>query len=181
MDKSKDGIPVSGHRHHRLGAHKRKPGSPSPTPGARYTGLAVATTLNQANLQAPFLYATDFHNGKIDVISASFAPATLAGNFTDSESPGGIRSFQYPDPRPASYLSPTQSKMQEARNPVQGAGNGFIDVYNLNGTPGLANSERSAHLEWSSERTMGHGCCSLDFRTIRGRSPCRQSWRWNNR
>jgi len=122
-----------------LGGTQTETGFSSPTPGALYTGLAVATTLNQANLPAPFLYATDFHNGKIDVIGASFAPATLAGNFTDPNLPAGYAPFNIQTLDGKLFVSYAK---QDAggTNPVPGAGNGFIDVFNLNGTPGLANS-----------------------------------------
>ena len=31
-----------------------------------------------------YLYATDFHNGRIDAFDANFAPATLGGSFADA-------------------------------------------------------------------------------------------------
>jgi uncharacterized protein (TIGR03118 family) len=49
------------------------------TPGAIYKGLALAVTPKGA-----WLYAADFHGGKIDVFDDGFAPVHLApGAFTD--------------------------------------------------------------------------------------------------
>src|SRR5206468_963328 len=47
-------------------------------PGAIFKGLALGS-----NASGNFLFATDFHNNKIDVFDKNFAQATLAGNFTD--------------------------------------------------------------------------------------------------
>src|SRR5258708_23667995 len=45
---------------------------------AIYTGLAIGNVGN-----AHFLYAADFHNGKIDVIDVAFRKTTLAAWFSD--------------------------------------------------------------------------------------------------
>jgi uncharacterized protein (TIGR03118 family) len=52
--------------------------------GAIYKGLAVANDR---------LYATDFHNGRVDVFDASFQPVTLAGGFTDPKVAKGFAPF----------------------------------------------------------------------------------------
>ena len=62
------------------------------TDGAIYKGLALAQ-VGGAN----FLYATDFHNGKIDVIDGQFHKVTLGANgfetFTDPKLPAGFAPF----------------------------------------------------------------------------------------
>jgi uncharacterized protein (TIGR03118 family) len=121
-----------------LNPNPTETGFTSPTPGALYTGLAVGTTLNQANLPAPFLYTPDFHNGKIDVISGSFTSATLAGNFTDPNLPAGYAPFNIQTLAGKLFVSYAKQDTG-GTSPVPGAGNGFIDVFNLDGTPGLAN------------------------------------------
>ena len=45
---------------------------------AIYKGLAI-----DSRTAGQFLYATDFHNGKVDVFDSSFHAITLAGTFTD--------------------------------------------------------------------------------------------------
>ena len=61
--------------------------------GAVYKGLAIGNNGSQ-NL----IYATDFHNNKIDVFTTgvgpnSFVPAALPGNFTDPNLPAGYAPF----------------------------------------------------------------------------------------
>jgi uncharacterized protein (TIGR03118 family) len=52
--------------------------------GAIYKGLAVASDR---------LYATDFHNGRVDVFDASFKPVTTAGGFKDTTIAKGFAPF----------------------------------------------------------------------------------------
>jgi uncharacterized protein (TIGR03118 family) len=54
------------------------------TAGAIYKGLAVA---------ADRLYATDFHNGRVDVFDAAFKPVTTSGGFKDAKIPQGFAPF----------------------------------------------------------------------------------------
>src|SRR6266542_4298240 len=64
------------------------PNADAPAHGAIYKGLAIDS--RTAGTQ---LYATDFHNGKIDVFDTSFHLITLAGNFTDPNLPAGFAPF----------------------------------------------------------------------------------------
>jgi uncharacterized protein (TIGR03118 family) len=52
--------------------------------GAVYKGLAVASDR---------LYATDFHNGRVDVFDASFKPVNTPGGFKDAKVPTGFAPF----------------------------------------------------------------------------------------
>ena len=52
--------------------------------GAVYKGLAIATDR---------LYATDFHNGRVDVFDASFNPVTTGGGFKDAKIAKGFAPF----------------------------------------------------------------------------------------
>jgi uncharacterized protein (TIGR03118 family) len=96
--------------------------------GSVYKGLALAT--NGAN---SFLYATDFHNGSVDVYDSTFTKVTLTGNFTDPNLPAGfapfgIRAF-------GGQLYVTYAKQDAAKHDdVAGPGNGFVDVFNTDGT-----------------------------------------------
>src|SRR5208282_6789799 len=56
--------------------------------GAIYKGLAAGT-----NKSGNFLYATDFHNGKIQVFDKNFHPTTLLGSFKDLDIPAGFAPF----------------------------------------------------------------------------------------
>ena len=67
----------------------------STTTGAVYKGLALS-----AGGSGALLYATDFHNNRIDVWDTTFKPAVLpAGAFTDKGIPGGVRAFRDPGDR----------------------------------------------------------------------------------
>src|SRR5205823_970758 len=54
------------------------------TTGAVYKGLAIAGNR---------LYATDFHNGRVDVFNSSFQPVTTSGGFVDPQIPAGYAPF----------------------------------------------------------------------------------------
>src|SRR5919201_4618876 len=57
--------------------------------GAIYKGLAIVN-----RKQGPFLYASDFHNGKVDVFDSSFGVVHLgSGAFTDPNLPPGFAPF----------------------------------------------------------------------------------------
>ena len=60
------------------------PGVDHLSQGAVYKGL---TTMSDR------LYATDFHNGRVDVFDASFNPVPLAGGFQDAKLPKGFAPF----------------------------------------------------------------------------------------
>jgi uncharacterized protein (TIGR03118 family) len=60
------------------------------TASAVYTGLAI-------NSAHDTLYAANGASGKIDVFNSSFAPTTLAGNFTDPSLPTGLVPFNVQD------------------------------------------------------------------------------------
>src|SRR6516165_10690779 len=56
--------------------------------GAVYKGLALA-----ASGSNNYLYATDFHNGTVDVFDSAFAKVNLGGSFTDRALPAGYAPF----------------------------------------------------------------------------------------
>ena len=66
--------------------------------GAVYKGLAIGTADVGCGPQQ-YLYATDFHNGKIDVFDKNFADQTWAGAFRRPEAPEGICPVRDPDPQ----------------------------------------------------------------------------------
>src|SRR3954467_8265762 len=57
-------------------------------PGAIFKGLAIADTAT-----GPQIYASDFHNGAVDVWDANFAPVKRPGAFTDPALPAGYAPF----------------------------------------------------------------------------------------
>jgi uncharacterized protein (TIGR03118 family) len=92
-----------------------------------YKGLALGQSGG-----ASYLYATDFHNGKIDVFDANFKLVTLAGSFLDPGipvgfAPFGIESF-------GTNLFVTYAKQDaDKEDDVSAPGNGFVNVFDTSG------------------------------------------------
>jgi uncharacterized protein (TIGR03118 family) len=91
--------------------------------GAQYDGL---TTLNDR------LYATDFHNARVDVFDATFAPVTLANGFTDSQIPKGWAPFGIQALNGNIFVTYAQQDSAK-RNDVPGGGRGYVDEYSPDG------------------------------------------------
>jgi len=102
-----------------------KDNSPS---GAVYKGLALSAGGNGA-----LLYATDFHNTRIDVWDSNFMPAPLAaGAFSDPMIPAGFGPFGIQAIGGNLYV--TYAKQDADRHDdVKGKGLGFVDVFDPNG------------------------------------------------
>jgi uncharacterized protein (TIGR03118 family) len=99
--------------------------------GAIYKGLALA-----ANGGGHYLYATDFHNNKIDVFDATFAPVPLSSstfsNFSDPKLPQGYAPFGIQNINGNLYV--TYAKQDAgAEDDVAGRGFGFVNVFDANG------------------------------------------------
>jgi uncharacterized protein (TIGR03118 family) len=94
--------------------------------GAIYKGLAIADTAN-----GPRLYATDFHNGKVDVFDGSFTQVPNAG-FVDPSVPSGYGPFGIQTIGDRVFV--TYAKQDaDAHDDVHGQGLGFVDVYDTSG------------------------------------------------
>jgi uncharacterized protein (TIGR03118 family) len=93
------------------------------TPGASYTGLALANSGG-----ANYIYAADT-TGQIRVFNTAFAPVTLAGSFTDPNAVAGFVPFNIQ--LVGSQLYVTYAQLDASGNDLAG---GYVDVYNTNGT-----------------------------------------------
>lgn len=92
---------------------------------AVYKGIAVASDSEQS-----FLYATDFHNGHVDMFDQNF---NLVQTFTDTTIPAGFAPFNIANIN--GFLYVTFAKQDAARHDdVAGLGNGFVDIFNPDGT-----------------------------------------------
>jgi uncharacterized protein (TIGR03118 family) len=97
-------------------------------PGAVFKGLAIANTAT-----GPQIYATDFHNGNVDVWDANFAPVQVPGAFQDPAIPSGFAPFGIQTVN--GDIVVTYAKQDaDAHDDVAGRGNGFVDVYDTGGT-----------------------------------------------
>jgi uncharacterized protein (TIGR03118 family) len=95
--------------------------------GAIYKGLALADTPT-----GPRLYATDFHNGQVDVLDADFDLITLPGDFSDLAVPAGFAPFGIQTV--GGRIIVTYAKQDAAaEDDVPGVGNGFVAIYDLDG------------------------------------------------
>ena len=96
---------------------------------AVYKGLAIS----DPGMSDAVLYATNFRAGTIEAYNSSFAPAGLPGNFTDPNLPQGYAPFN--DKVIDGELYVTYAKQDaEKHDDEAGAGNGFVDIFNLDGT-----------------------------------------------
>ncbi len=97
------------------------------SPTAVYKGLAMASTAD-----GTFLYATDFHNGTIDVFDKAFAKVSMVGDFTDPDLPAGFAPFGIQNLKGKLYVT---YAMQDAdkHDDVSGPGNGYVDVFSPSG------------------------------------------------
>ena len=96
--------------------------------GAVYKGLAIATDGAQDHL-----FAANFRENTVDVFDSSFQRVNVAGSFTDSMIPGGFAPFNVANLNGKLYVSYARQNAAK-HDDVAGAGNGYIDVYDLNGT-----------------------------------------------
>ncbi len=100
--------------------------------GAVYKGLAIATDGNGTTL----LYATDFHNNKVDVFDGTFAKTTTTGGFIDPTLPAGYAPFgiQTLVVQNRTLIYVTYAKQDgAAHDNVDGAGLGLVDVFDTQG------------------------------------------------
>lgn len=96
--------------------------------GAIYKGLAVS-----AGGSGPLLYASDFHNNRIDVFDTNFAPVTLPGRpFHDPHIPAGYAPFGLQAINGDIYVTYARQDADRSDD-VAGAGFGFVDVFTPNG------------------------------------------------
>jgi uncharacterized protein (TIGR03118 family) len=103
------------------------PNADAPAHGAIYKGLAIdSATAGQ------FLYATDFHNGHVDIFDSSFHAVTIPGSFTDPNLPAGFAPFGIQNINGTIYVTyALQDEDQE--DDVAGPGNGYVDAYDTSG------------------------------------------------
>jgi uncharacterized protein (TIGR03118 family) len=99
--------------------------------GAVFKGLAIGTVGSGASA-AQYLYATDFHNRRIDVFDRTFQPATL-GAFHDPKLPKGYGPFGIQNLNEMLFV--TYAKTQPGSTDERaGRGRGVVDAFATDGT-----------------------------------------------
>ena len=95
--------------------------------GAVYKGITLA-----GNGTAHFLYATNFHNGTVDVFDSSFHPASLSRSFSDPTIPDGFAPFGIQNFGGDIYV--TYAKQDaDKHDDVKGRGFGYVNVFDSDG------------------------------------------------
>jgi uncharacterized protein (TIGR03118 family) len=115
---------------------------PNQQTGAVYKGLAIATSSTpivsgDANSTA-LLYATNFRAGTVEVYDTTFHPPTTlpAGAFTDPDVPADYAPFNVQVLNGKVYVTYARQDATK-HDDLAGPHRGFVDVFNLDGTPGL--------------------------------------------
>lgn len=100
----------------------------STTTGAVYKGIALS-----AGGGGQLLYASDFHNARVDVFNSTFAPVTLApGAFTDPKLPSGYAPFGIQAIGGNVFVTYAM-QVAGSNDEAHGQGLGVVDVYDPNG------------------------------------------------
>jgi uncharacterized protein (TIGR03118 family) len=89
------------------------------------------TTLGTINAHT-YLYAANFRTGTVDVLPGDAAAPALSGSFKDPNLPAGFAPFNIEKIGNTLYVT---YALQDAtkHDDVAGAGNGYVDAYDLNG------------------------------------------------
>jgi uncharacterized protein (TIGR03118 family) len=95
--------------------------------GASYTGLAMGTSGS-----ITYLYAANFHSGKIEVYNSTFTPVSLLNAFQDSMLPAGYAPFNIQNLGGNLYVA---YALQNASKSFAagGPGTGYVDVFSPSG------------------------------------------------
>ena len=90
---------------------------------AVFKGLAIAGDL---------LYATDFHNGRVDVFDGSFGQVETPGAFVDPRIPAGYAPFGIQNVGGTIFVTYAKQNA-ERHDDVAGHGHGFVDAFDTSG------------------------------------------------
>ncbi|HTQ05755.1 MAG TPA: TIGR03118 family protein [Polyangiaceae bacterium] len=95
---------------------------------AGYKGLALVT--NGAN---HWLAAANFHEGQVDVFDNTYTRVTTAGLFEDPNIPAGFAPFNVAELGGSVWVTYAKQDADKADD-VPGVGNGFVSVFNVDGS-----------------------------------------------
>src|SRR5206468_2356698 len=99
--------------------------------GAIYKGLAIAKDTDAS--ATPYLYATNFHAGTVDVFDGTFTPVHFSDTaFVDPRLPKGYAPFNVVLIN-ANLVVTYAVQDEDAEDDVAGMGHGIVDVFDLHG------------------------------------------------
>jgi uncharacterized protein (TIGR03118 family) len=118
--------------------------NPNLQTGAVYKGLTIASSATPGTpifatdpKSTTVLYAANFRAGKVEVYGPNFTPANVPSTaFSDPNLPAGYAPFDVQVLGNKVYVAYALQNATK-HDDVGGHGHGFIDVFNLDGTPGL--------------------------------------------
>jgi uncharacterized protein (TIGR03118 family) len=96
--------------------------------GAVYKALTLAS-----NSEGTFLFATNFHNGTVDVFDSHFHQVQLAGSFTDPNIPAGFAPFGIKNINGTILVTYAKLLAPDNHDDQAGPGNGFLDKFDTAG------------------------------------------------
>ena len=121
--------------------------------GAIYKGLTLAVANG-----VPTLYAADFHNARVDVVTADTTTPTTwnvttpAGAFVDPNLPAGYAPFGIQNLNDTIFVTYARQDA-DAEDEIAGEGFGFVDAYALDGSfQGRVASGDSLNAPWGLAR-----------------------------
>ena len=95
--------------------------------GKVYKGIAMATS-GTSN----YVYATDFHNGKVDAFDGAFYSVGMP--FLDPTIPAGFAPFNIQNIAGQLYVTYAMQKSPDKHDDQSGVGNGYVSIFNYDGT-----------------------------------------------
>jgi uncharacterized protein (TIGR03118 family) len=95
-----------------------------------YKGITLGSVALGAVGTIPLLYATDFHNGHVDVFGADF---NRLGSFTDPAVPQGFAPFNVQNVQGNLFVTFAMQD-EDKEDDLAGLGNGFVDQFRPDGT-----------------------------------------------
>ncbi len=111
------------------------PGNPSAvTVADRSSAEAVYKGVEMVNSAGQwYLYATDFHNNKVDIFDQNF---NFVGNsmFADATLPAGFAPFNIRKLNDKLYVTYAKQLAPDNEDDESGPGNGYVNIFNLDGT-----------------------------------------------
>ena len=96
--------------------------------GAVYKSLTIGSTT-----AGTFIYATNFHNGTVDVFDSNFHQIKQAGSFTDPNIPAGFAPFGIKNVNGTIFVTYAKQLAPDNHDDQAGPGNGFVDEFNTSG------------------------------------------------
>jgi uncharacterized protein (TIGR03118 family) len=100
----------------------------------RSTAEAVYKGVEMVNVNGQwFLYATDFHNNKVDIFDQNF---NFVGNsmFADATMPAGFAPFNIRKLSDKLYVTYAKQEAPDNEDDEPGPGNGYVNIFNLDGS-----------------------------------------------